>query len=105
MSLMPVSPEKMLSIARDGALKAKDKRAWILDDIHAALCIIFGGAQFKEFTDLWAVKKRGMFPPPLTLDFICRTTVLTAYCGIWLTARRTVEESCWKILGLRSHIG
>jgi len=63
-SLMPVSPEKLLSIVRDGALKAKDKRAWTIDDIHAALCIIFGGAQFKEFTDLWAVKKKGMLPPP-----------------------------------------
>jgi hypothetical protein len=91
LSLMPVSPEKLLSIVRDGALKAKDKRAWTIDDIHAALCIIFGGAQFKEFTDLWAVKKRGMLPP-LTLDFICRTTVSTAYCGIGLTARRT---DCW----------
>ena len=32
--------------------------------IEAALTIIFGGAQFKEGTDLWATQNVGLMPPP-----------------------------------------
>jgi hypothetical protein len=64
LALMPVSPEKLLSIVREGAQKANCKLNWNLDHIFAALCIIFGGAQFKEMTDLWSITKKGMMPPP-----------------------------------------
>jgi hypothetical protein len=30
----------------------------------AALCIIYGGAQLKEGTDLWCLNQKGMMPPP-----------------------------------------
>jgi hypothetical protein len=49
---MPLSPEKLLSIVREGAEKANCSLTWNLDHIMAALCIIFGGAQFKENTEL-----------------------------------------------------
>jgi hypothetical protein len=34
---------------------------WMID---AALTIIFGGAQFKDGTDLWATNNHGLMPPP-----------------------------------------
>ncbi len=64
LALMPLSPEKLLGIVREGAEKANCSLTWNLDHILAALCIIFGGAQFKENTDLWAVTRRGMMPAP-----------------------------------------
>ena len=64
LALMPLSPEKLLSIVREGAEKANCSLTWNLDHIMAALCIIFGGAQFKENTELWAVTRRGMMPAP-----------------------------------------
>jgi hypothetical protein len=54
----------LLSIVLEGADKANYKLSWSLDQILAALCIIFGGAQFKENTDLWAVTRKGMMTPP-----------------------------------------
>jgi hypothetical protein len=46
LQLMPLSKEKLLQIVRDGAAVAKDKRKWEIEHIEAALCIIFGGAQY-----------------------------------------------------------
>ena len=66
---MPVSPEKLLSVVREGAEKANCRLNWNMDHILAALCIIFGGAQFKENTDLWAVQRKGMIPPPRLWPF------------------------------------
>jgi hypothetical protein len=45
---MPLSPEKLLGIVREDADKANCLLTWKLDNILAALCIIFGGAQFKD---------------------------------------------------------
>jgi hypothetical protein len=44
---MPLSKDKWLQIVRDGSVSAKDKRRWKIEHIEAALCIIFGGAQYK----------------------------------------------------------
>ena len=49
---------------RDGAAVAKDKRKWEIEHIEAALCIIFGGAQYKSGTNLWGVVKKGMLRAP-----------------------------------------
>ncbi len=37
---------------------------WEAEHINAALCIIFGGAQFKDMTDLWSIRRKGMTPAP-----------------------------------------
>jgi hypothetical protein len=39
-------------------------RIWEPWHVDAALAIIFGGAQFKEGTDLWSTKRVGMMPAP-----------------------------------------
>ncbi len=52
----------MLQIVRDAV--AKDKRKWEIEHIEAALCIIFGGAQYKAGTNLWGVQKKGMLRAP-----------------------------------------
>jgi hypothetical protein len=105
LALMPVSPEKLLSIVRAGAEKANCKLNWNSDHILAALCFIFGGAQFKENTDLWALQRKGMIPSPDFGLFFCLAIVLSAYCIVGLTVRKIVGESCWKSLGLRLNIG
>lgn len=64
LQLMPLSKEKLLQIVRDGADAAKDKRKWEIEHIEAALCIIFGGAQYKAGTHLWATHKKGMLRAP-----------------------------------------
>ncbi len=30
----------------------------------SALCILFGGVQFKEGTDFWSLNTQGIMPPP-----------------------------------------
>jgi hypothetical protein len=74
-SLRPLSPAKLLQIVRDGAEKANCQLSWSLDHINATLCINFGGAQFKECTDLWAITRKGMMPatPGLWPFFIPRS--------------------------------
>ena len=64
LQLMPLSKEKLLQIVRDGAAVAKDKRKWEIEHIEAALCIIFGGAQYKAGTNLWGVQKKDMLRAP-----------------------------------------
>ncbi len=103
-SLMPLSPAKLLQIVRGGAEKANCTLTWNLDHINAALCIIFGGAQFKEMTDLWAVKRKGMMPLP-DFGLFCLAIVLNASCVIGLMVLRPVGKSCWINLGLRFLIG
>ncbi len=46
----------------------------VVDHIFSAMCIMFGGGQFKEGTDLWSVRRKGMMPAP---DF-----------GLYLSRRR-----------------
>ena len=64
MALMPLKPADLLTLVREGGDRANDKNHWKLEHIMAALCIIFGGAQFKEGTDLWCLTQKGMMPPP-----------------------------------------
>jgi hypothetical protein len=43
----------------------RDRKNWVEWHIEdAALAIIFGGAQFKEGTDLWTTQRVGLMPPP-----------------------------------------
>jgi hypothetical protein len=63
---MPLNRETVLNIIRanvdeDGS---GDKRIWEKWHLDAALAIIFGGAQFKEGTNLWATKRVGIMPEP-----------------------------------------
>jgi hypothetical protein len=63
---MPLDRQTLLNIIRDNADEdgSADKRIWEKWHVDAALAIIFGGAQFREGTDLWATKKVGMMPAP-----------------------------------------
>jgi hypothetical protein len=63
-ALMPLSRTALLNIVRDNADEDGDKRLWLPWHIDATLAIIFGGAQFKEGTDLWSTKRVGMLPAP-----------------------------------------
>jgi Ni/Co efflux regulator RcnB len=63
-ALMPLKEEDLLKIIRDGAEEARCGLVWDVHHVHAALCVIFGGAQFKDMTDLWSVKRKGMMPAP-----------------------------------------
>ena len=63
-AFMPLSRATLLNIVRENADEDGDKRIWLGWHIDATLAIIFGGAQFKEGTDLWATKRVGMMPPP-----------------------------------------
>jgi hypothetical protein len=46
-------------IVRENADEDGDRRPWLGWHIDAAIAFIFGGAQFKEGTNLWATKKGG----------------------------------------------
>ena len=63
-ALMPLKQEDLLKIIREGADKANSRVAWEVEHVNAALCVIFGGAQFKDMTDLWSIKRKGMMPAP-----------------------------------------
>jgi hypothetical protein len=63
-ALMPMSKSALLNIVRDNAEEENDKRVWLGWHIDAAIAIIFGGAQFKEETDLWATQRVGIMPSP-----------------------------------------
>jgi hypothetical protein len=63
-ALMPISKENLLKIVRENSEELNDGRTWIMWMIDAALTIIFGGAQFKDGTDLWATNNNGLMPPP-----------------------------------------
>jgi hypothetical protein len=63
-ALMPLKAEDLLQIIRDGADNCNDQRKWDVDHVNAALCVIFGGAQFKDMTDLWSIQRKGMMPAP-----------------------------------------
>ncbi len=41
-----------------------DKIKWNVEHIFSALCILFGAGQFKEGTNLWSVRRKGMMPAP-----------------------------------------
>jgi hypothetical protein len=62
--LMPLTKEDLLQIVREGAQTARDRRQWQIEHIEAALCVIFGGAQYKAGTNLWATTKKGMLRAP-----------------------------------------
>jgi hypothetical protein len=63
-ALMPISKTGLLKIVRQNAEDDNGSRPWVSWHIDAALSIIFGGAQFKEGTDLWATQRVGSMPPP-----------------------------------------
>jgi hypothetical protein len=63
-ALLPVSKKDLLKSVRQNREDLNDKRTWLTWQIEAALTIIFGGAQFKDGTDLWATATLGLMPPP-----------------------------------------
>ena len=63
-ALMPLGRDALLNIIRDNAEDENDGRVWLGWHVDAALAIIFGGAQFKEGTDLWATGRVGLMPGP-----------------------------------------
>ncbi len=65
-AFMPLDRQTLLNIIRDNADEdgSADKRIWEKWHVDAALAIVFGGAQFREGTDLRATKKVGMMPAP-----------------------------------------
>ncbi len=63
-ALMPLSRDSLLNIIRDNADVDGDMRLWEKWHVDAALAVIFGGAQFKEGTNLWSTKRVGMIPAP-----------------------------------------
>jgi hypothetical protein len=63
-ALMPLDRESLLAIIRDNADEDGDRRLWEPWHVDAALAVIFGGAQFKEGTDLWSTKRVGMMLAP-----------------------------------------
>jgi hypothetical protein len=52
LALMPLSPEKLLEIVRDGVARSGERHKWDITHIFPALCVLFGAGQFKEGTDL-----------------------------------------------------
>ncbi len=58
-AFMPLDRQTLLTIIRDNADEdgSTDKRIWEKWHVDAALAIIFGGAQFREGTNLWTTKK------------------------------------------------
>ncbi len=63
-AFMPLYRQQLLDIVRDNADEDGDKRVWLACHIDATIAVLFGGAQFKEGTNLWATKKVGMMPAP-----------------------------------------
>ncbi len=63
-AFLPLSKEALLEIVRENAEEANDHCVYYLWHIDCALAWIFGGAQFKAETDLWATEPKGMMPAP-----------------------------------------
>ena len=62
---MPVTHDMLLEIVRERAAACNDKyKDWNMHHIEATFKVIFGGAQFKTGTDLWATETKGLMPPP-----------------------------------------
>ena len=62
---MPVTYDMLLEIVRERAAACCDKyKDWNMHHIEATFKVIFGGAQFKTGTDLWATETKGLMPPP-----------------------------------------
>ena len=97
-ALMSVSKTRLLKIVRQNAEDDNDGRPWVGWHVDAALSIIFGGAQFKAGTDLWATQRVGLMPPP---DFgrFCRRIGFREYCAIGHGGWRKKERCLDKILG------
>ncbi len=49
---------------REESTRTNCKYKWNIEHIFSTLCILFGAGQFKEGTDLWSVKRKGMMPGP-----------------------------------------
>ena len=63
-ALLPMGRDELLEIVRQNADDENDKRQYSLWHIDCAMALIFGGAQFKAETDLWATEMKGFMPPP-----------------------------------------
>ncbi len=63
-ALLPVGREELLEIVRTNAEEENDRGMYCLWHMDCVMALIFGGAQFKAETDLWATDTRGMMPAP-----------------------------------------
>ena len=79
--LMPISHDFLLGIVQYRADQANDKRPYTRNHINGFLVCVYGGAQFKEGTDLWATERVGMMPPPISGGTWTRGALPTS-CGI-----------------------
>jgi hypothetical protein len=64
--LLPVTAEELLECVKFRAAEASDKygRFWFKEHIMAYFVCLFGAAQFKPGTDLWAKTTNGTMPAP-----------------------------------------
>ena len=97
-ALMPLSRTTLLNIVRENADEDGDGRPWLPWHIDATIAIVFGGAQFKEGTDLWSTKRVGMLPAPdfgrqLSRDRFQR--VLRYWARGLPTERQKIKENPW----------
>jgi hypothetical protein len=90
-ALMPVSKDDLLKIVRENSEELNDGRTWVMWMIDAALTIIFGGAQFKEGTDLWATNNHGLMPPPDFGKHLSRDR-FKRICRYWARGLRRERE-------------
>jgi hypothetical protein len=72
LALLPLSPESLLQIVRDGGRRGNCNMIWKLEDIFSTFCILFGAGQFKVGTDLWSLKRKGMMPGDALLGIWAR---------------------------------
>ena len=62
--LLPISHDFILDIVQCRADQTSDKRRYTAHHVRGFLVCVYGGAQYKEGTDLWATKRVGMMPAP-----------------------------------------
>jgi hypothetical protein len=104
LALMPLSPEKLLEIVRDGVARSGEKHKWDITHIFSALCVLFGAGKFKEGTDLWSVRRKGMMPAPDFGLYLSRFRFEKSY-AIGLKGLTGLRNNCGRILGLKWIIG
>ena len=63
-ALLPVGREELLEIVRKNAEDDNDRGTYCMWHIDVVISMIFGGAQFKSETELWATETKGLMPAP-----------------------------------------
>jgi hypothetical protein len=87
LALLPVSPQDLLQIVRDGSQRTSCTYKWTVEHIFSAFCILFGAGQFNEGTDIWSVNRKGMMPVCTYLGIDSK--IICAFGRTGLTVQRT----------------